>query len=162
MKKLFSAFLAFVLIAALTGCGGGNSSKKATEKTTTEKTTTAMKKPEITQSDKPASIVRKSISREITTDAKFSYNSKYTKGVLTLNKESFVFTAENGNMFEFPLNSILLAVVDHTMDEDGDVLGFFVQGDQFAFTVRDGYIDEISEFLVISETVSTLLQQRFD
>lgn len=155
MKKLLACTLAIVLAGILTGCLSKEEPEIKpnidvhTESITREKETT---KATTVSTNKDPSITKGKIDKKIETKSTFKQNGTTLTGTLCFQNSGFVFTPDSGGeAVAFPMNTILLVFVSYEMESEGEVLTLLTATEQIDFTVEDGYANDLSKYILISE-----------
>ena len=155
MKKLLACTLAIVLAGILTGCLSKEEPEIKpnvevhTESITREKETT---KATTVPTNKDPSITKGKIDKKIETKSTFKQNGTTMTGTLSFQNSGFVFTPDSGGeAVTFPMNTILLVFVSYEMESEGEVLTLLTAAEQIDFTVEDGYANDLSKYILISE-----------
>ena len=156
MKKLLACTLAIVLAGILTGClskeepGIKPNIDVHTESITREKETT--KATTTVPTNKDPSITKGKIDKKIETKSTFKQNGTTLTGTLCFQNSGFVFTPDTGGEeVTFPMNTILLVFVSYEMESEGEILSLLTATEQIDFTVEDGYANDLSKYILISE-----------
>lgn len=156
MKKLLACTLAIVLAGILTGCLSKEEPEIKpnidvhTESITREKETTMATTTVPTNKD--PSITKGKIDKKIETKSTFKQNGTTLTGTLCFQNSGFVFTPDTGGEeVTFPMNTILLVFVSYEMESEGEILSLLTATEQIDFTVEDGYANDLSKYILISE-----------
>lgn len=157
MKRLMAAVAVTALLATV-GCSSGSTVKlnmdgndplsAKTEATTTSATIET--KETMVKTSEP-SITKTNKIENVSGEGKFVYQGREWEGTLLLTESAFYFTPKEGEEVKFPLNSLLLVVVDYEQDATYETVGFLTPTDEFEFRMEPGFSNEISKYIIISE-----------